>query len=146
MSENQDFEFAGRKFKVGKIDAMKQFHIARRIGPILAELFPEMAKVAQLNEAKKLDKLTEDRKLELVGKFALPVMTGLSRLSDSDANHVLYGLLEAIEVKQEPLGNWAKVANGSLIMMQDLDLRMLVQLAGRAFMFNIAGFFAALPS
>lgn len=144
MSDN-GFEFAGRKFKLNKIDAIKQFHIARRIAPILAELIPQIGEAAKYQDVKDLEKVSESKKMEMVAKFASPVMMGLSKISDADANHVLYGLLEAVEVKQEPIGNWARVSSNSLLLMQDLDLRTLVQLAGRAFMFNLSGFFGALP-
>ncbi len=71
-------------------------------------------------------------------------MTGLSKLSDADAEFVLYGLLAAAEVQQQA-GNWAQVSTGSMLMIQDLELPMLLQIAGRAFMFNLSGFFSALP-
>lgn len=141
---DRDFSFGGKDFKLSKIDAIKQFHIVRRIAPILSELAPHMASAAKFQTVKDVEKLPDDKKFDIIGKFAAPIMTGLSKLSDADADHVLYGLLESIEVKQAA-GNWAKVASGSFLMMQDLEFPVLMQLAGRAFMFNLSGFFGALP-
>lgn len=138
---DRDFEMGGRKYKLCKIDAFKQFHIVRRIGPILSELLPAMQK---MESVKNFDALPESGKLEQIAKFAAPVMMGLSKLSDADADLVLFGLLSSVEM-QQPTGNWAKVASNSMLMIQDLELPFLLQIAGRAFMFNLSGFFGALP-
>ncbi len=137
---DRDFEIGQRKFKLNKIDAFKQFHIVRRIGPLLADLLPAM-KSAQ--GVKNLDTLSESEKLDQIAGFAGPVMTGLSKLSDQDADFVLIGLLSSVEVQQQG-GNWARIAQNGMVMIQDFDLPILLQIAGRAFMFNIAGFFNTL--
>ncbi len=138
---DRDFSLGGRNFKLRKIDAFKQFHIVRRISPLLAELLPSMQGIQKV---KGFEGFSEDEKLEQIAKFAAPLMTGLSKLSDADAEFVLYGLLAAAEVQQQA-GNWAQVSTGSMLMIQDLELPMLLQIAGRAFMFNLSGFFSALP-
>jgi hypothetical protein len=139
MSE-RDFEIGGRKFKLNKIDAFKQFHIVRRIGPILADLIPAMKNVQQISGKAEL---SESEKLDQFAALAAPFMTGLSKLSDADSELVLFGLLSSVEVNAN--GAWAKVATSSMLMMQDMELPILLQVAGRAFMFNLSGFFAALP-
>ena len=58
---------------------------------------------------------------------------------------MLLGLLSSVEVKQMPAGNWARIAREDMIMMQDLELPVLLQAAGRAFAYNLAGFFAIAP-
>lgn len=139
---DRDFEFGGRKFKLNKMDTFKQFHVVRRIAPILSELLPAM-KDAVLT-TKEVKSLSESEKLDSLAKFAGPVMMGLSKLSDADSEFVLYGLLQSIEM-QQPAGNWARVSSGSMLMIQDLELPTLMNLAGRAFMFNLSGFFSVLP-
>ncbi len=142
---DRDFEIGGRKFKLNKIDAFKQFHIVRRVGPILADLLPALKDAKKFATAEAVESLSEEKKFEMVGEFAAPVMTGLSKLSETDANAVLMGLLASIEVQQPPLMNWAKIVQGDMVMIQDLELPVLIQLAGRAFMFNLSSFFGALP-
>ncbi len=137
---DRGFEFGGKKFQLSKIDAFKQFHIVRRVGPILSDLLPAM------KDAKKLtaENLSEEEKFEGLAKLATPIMSGLSKLSDADAELVLFGLLQAVEM-QQPAGNWMRVSTGSLLMVQDLELPALLQLAGRSFMYNLSNFFGALP-
>jgi hypothetical protein len=132
----------GREFKLGKIDPFKQFHIVRRLGPILGDLIPVAQK---LQGTLKESGQNEEQKLQAVAELAKPVMNGLSKLSDADANTVLLGLLSSVEVKQMPAGNWAKVARDEMLMIQDIDLSTMLQAAGRAFAFNLSSFFAIAP-
>ncbi len=139
----QDFSIGDKQFKVRKLDAIKQFHILRRISPILEELLPALGGISK--SAKNIDSLNEDEKFDVIAKFVGPIMKGLSQLSDEDANLVLFGLLSAVEIQQQPAGNWTSVVVGSSLMIQNLELPALMQLASQAFMFNLSGFFSALP-
>lgn len=141
MSDSErNFEINGKKFKLNKIDAMKQFHIVRRIGPILSELLPGLGGVAK----QKIESLSQDEQLALSAKVMTPLMAGLSKLSDSDADYVLFRLLNSVEFHQEQFNSWARIANDTGIMMQDLDLPILLQAAFRALMYNLQSFFATL--
>lgn len=135
-----DFELGGRKFQISKINALDQFHIARRMGPILADIVPI---IQQLNK-KKLDTLSEDEKLDSFGKLASPFMVGLAKLSDEDAEIVLFGLLSCAEI-QGASGAWMKITNKKLLLAQDLELPHLINIAGHSFMHNISGFFGGVP-
>jgi len=139
MTDNS-FSLAGKNFKLSKMDAFKQFHVVRKVGPVLAEIIPSLS-----NSAKKdVEKMSENERLEMVGKFLAPVCEGLSKLSDAESEAVLHGLLSCVEMEQPGMG-WAKVSVNNLLMVQ-LELPILLQLAGRAFMFNLSGFFSALPA
>lgn len=137
----REFKIGDRNFKLSKIDAIRQFHIVRRIAPILKDLLPVMGTIAK----SKLDSLNEEQKLEEFGRIAGPIMQGLSNLSDSDADFVLYRLLASVEIEQPQFHSWSAVATESGVKMQDLELPVLLQLAGRALMYNLAGFFSSLP-
>lgn len=139
---DREFEIAGKKFKLNKIDALKQFHIVRRITPILSELLPALTSLAKGNKSP--ESLSQAKQMEYFSKIAAPIMNGLSKLTDEDADRVLFGLLSSVEIQQSA-GNWARLATDSSLMFQDLELPVLIQGAGRAFAYNMAGFFAALP-
>jgi len=137
---DRDFSIGGREFKLSKLDALKQYHIVRRVGPILSDILPAFGETKKLQNP---EKLSENEKLEALAKIVSPIVNGLGKLSDADSELVLFGLLSAVEVKQSV--GWAKVSNGSLLMMQDLELPVLLQCAGRAFVYNLSSFFAGLP-
>jgi hypothetical protein len=135
-----DFELGGRKFKIGKLNVFKQFHVVRRIAPVLADMLPVMG---DLQKATKNNQKSEDEKFQEVASILAPILKGFSKLSDQDSEFVLYGLLSAVEVQ---LGNsWTKIATDNLLMVQDFDLPALLQIAGRSFMANLSNFFAVLP-
>jgi hypothetical protein len=132
-----EFELGGRKFKVGKLNAFKQFHLVRRLAPILADMLPVVGDLQKLSKKNQED-------FEQTAKILAPVLTGFSKLSDQDSEFVLYGLLSCVEVQ---LGNsWSKVSTESMLMVQDLELPALLQIAGRAFMSNLSSFFLTLPA
>lgn len=139
---NNDFELGGRQFKLNKINALKQYHIVRRIGPIMGELLPALNKISKIQDTKKLN---ADQEFDQIATFASPIMHGISKLSDADSEFVLFSLLASVEMKQTS-GNWAKVANDNMLMMQDMELPTLLKIAGRAFAFNLSGFLAVPPA
>lgn len=132
------FNIGERNFKLNKIDAFKQFHIVRRIGPLMADALPILQEVMRV----KVDQMTESQKLEHFAKILSPIMMSLSKLSDSDSDYVLYRLLESVEIHQKEFHTWARIAKDSQLMMQDLDLSILIQVAGRALAFNLSSFFS----
>jgi hypothetical protein len=137
----RDFNLGGREFRLSKLDPFKQFHIARRVAPIMSDLLPAFQKAARkgLTTEESISKLSEDQKMEAVAEIAGPVMDGLSKLTDADSDFVLRGLLASVQMKQAT-GNWAAVATQEMLMIQDMELPVLLQIAGRAFMFNLGNF------
>lgn len=133
----RDFEIGSKKFKLGRIDALKQFHIVRKLAPVLSDLIPIAHKMHKAGKANGAPITDED-----IEQFA-PLIGSFSKLSDQDTDAVLFGLLSSVEVQSG--GGWARVSNGTTLMFQDMELPELMQIAGRAFMFNMTGFFAVLP-
>lgn len=131
-----EFSIGPRKYKIGKMDAFKQFHIVRRIAPILGELIPAASKMKSKNASQITDQDYES---------LAPIMNGIAMLSDEDANKVLLGLCSCVEIYQETSKSWARVSTDSNLMFQDLELVELLQIAGRAFVYNMKGFFTLLP-
>lgn len=138
-------EIRGRKFRLGKIDALKQFHVARRISPILSDALPAMKQMKALEAGGGFDALADDDKMEKIASVMTPFIKGMSSLPDQDAEMVLFSLLSCVDVYQDQFKTWSRVANDKMIMMQDLDLPTLLQAAGRSFMHNLSGFFSEPP-
>jgi hypothetical protein len=137
MSE-RDFTINGMNFKLNKIDVFKQFHIARRLSPIMGEIMAIAPKVKSLKED-----MDEKEKFDAIAQLAKPIMDGFSKLSDADANLVLLGLCSAVEIQQT--NNWARISNGEVLQFNMLELPVLLQVAARSFMYNVSGFFSIAP-
>jgi hypothetical protein len=138
---SNEVEIGGLKFKLGKLNAYQQFHVVRRVGPLLSDLFPALSKVKDLKD---LDKMSDEEKFKAFSDLLSPVAQGFSKLSDVDADYCLNTLLSSVEVNQAQFGTWARVATKDQIMIQDIELPVLLQVAGRALMFNLKGFFDTL--
>lgn len=138
---DREFEIGGKKFQLNKVNAIKQFHIVRRMAPILTKMVPSIGKIKD-NEKSKTE-LSDGEKLEHIAEVAIPFMDGFAKLSDADSEIVLYGLLSCVQVQQA--GNWAWVVVNSNLMFDDLDLPTMLQIAYKSFMFNLSGFFRVLP-
>lgn len=131
---DNSFSINGVSFKLNKLSAFKQFHIVRRLAPILGEMLPVLQKLQGLNKAE-----SQSDQLALLE----PIMKGLGGLSDADSDKVLLGLLSCVEMQQST-GNWAFLVRNDQLMFGDLDLPVMLQAAGRAFAYNMAGFFSGL--
>ena len=123
-----DFTVNGQEYRAGKISAREQFHIVRRLAPVLSEAAP----MAQKG-----------------GLEALPALANaLAAMPDESADYVLFGLLRAVQ-RKEPQGmGWSAVCVGDSVMFADVqdDMATMLQLAWHSLKHNLAGFFAALPS
>lgn len=131
------FEEAGKTYRATKLNAVAQFHIVRRLAPVLGELAPVLQKSGGDSD----------------GLDALPALTSaIGKLTDADADYILLGLLSCLSRKQEggvgwtPITNTAVAGQPSMIMYDDIDMGTMLKLAWQAFQFNLADLFPALPS
>lgn len=124
-----EFELNEQTYSVGKIDARAQFHIIRRLAPVIGEIAPSAAS----GKMSGLDALP-------------PLANAIAKLSDDDADYCLFGLLKVIKRKQGQGLGFGPVCTGNAIMYDDIDMAAMLQLAWKALEFNLSGFFAALPS
>lgn len=135
-----ELEINGQKYKFAKIDALKQFHIVRRLAPIIGELLSAVGPSFKEGQAVLND---EEQFTKALG----PIAGAIGKLSDEEANYVLFSLLGSVQ-RHQAGGGWANiVATGHhTLMFQDIELKAMFQLAVKAFSVNLGGFIDALPS
>lgn len=123
-----ELELDGHTYRVGKLDARAQFHIVRRLAPVLGELAPALQ-----GGKGGLDALP-------------PIATAVAKLSDVDADYCIFGLLKVVSRKQPNGLGWGPVSTENLLMYDDIGMTQMLKLAWEALAFNMSGFFAVLPS
>jgi hypothetical protein len=123
-----EFELEGQTYRANKIDARAQFHIVRRLAPVIGELAPALQ-----NGKGGMDALP-------------PLANAIAKLPDSDADYCLFGLLASLSRKQPQGLGWAPVCTGTSLMYDDISMVSMLKLAWQALQFNMSGFFAGLPS
>lgn len=123
-----------KTYRVGKLNAMQQFHVARRLAPALWALG-----VAAQSAEKAVSLTDTDSLLALE-----PVAESISKMSDSEVDYVLQTCLSVVS-RQESKG-WAKVqaSNGGL-MFEDIDMSTMMQLTFTVIRENLGNFFPGQP-
>lgn len=120
----EEIEYAGKKYRMTrKLDAITQFHVVRRIAPLMANLNELVAK---------------DEEASMV-EGATAVITALAKISDQDCEYVIFKCLDVVQRFNE--GQWAPVIRGSNFMFSDLDMGGLLKLTGAVIKENMASFF-----
>lgn len=126
---------AGHQYRVGKLSAMDQFHVTRRLGPCLV--------VAGIS----VDMLSKGMKVQLDDMVAMagPVMTFLAKMSDEDVN---YCILTCLRVVQRLEGTaWAPCLSAGTppqFMFADMDMPVMLRLVMEVLKTNLANFLTGL--
>lgn len=142
----------GIKYSSIRLDAFKQFHIARRLAPVVLSLgmgavlmmkFKESVASAtpKTEEAEAQDDLTA---MATAGK---PIADVLAAMSDADSEYVLKLCLGAVS---RELGGGAGfgpiLTSGGALQYNDLGLVQMLQLTHAVVMENLGNFMPAPPT
>ena len=137
-----DFELSGYSYKCGTIDARKQFHIVRRLLPVISGVVQSGMDSGGLVKGKPSLEYLSGK-----GSVAIEaIASAIGKLSDEDADYVIFGLLACVTRKQENGLGWAKVSNGNAMMFADIGMADMLKLAYSAFEANMQDFFAVIRS
>jgi hypothetical protein len=121
-------EINGQSYRIGRLDAKKQFHVARRLAPLLAGLGGALKP-----EAKGFAELVS------------PIAEALAKMSDEDTDYVLDTCLMVVQRQQGE--GWQNVmVKGGGLMFQDIDLPTMLRLAVAVIQQNLGSFFPGGPS
>lgn len=129
-----EFEVGDNKYVASKLDAMKQFHVVRRLAPALTALMPAGGFKALKSE---LDKSMA----EALPKFA----DMLASIKDEDAEFVLYGLLSCVKKKEAGGLGFSPLVVANRLQFQDISMPDMVKIAFKAGQVNFRDFLDALP-
>ncbi|WP_142850925.1 phage tail assembly chaperone [Telmatospirillum sp. J64-1] len=126
MSQFEEFTAGSLTLRAKRIDARKQFHVARRLASLLGRVGEIDAVASEPLKA-----------AALLGE-------ALAGLPDEQVDYILDVALDAAEVKQDGGTGWAPLrARG--VLMYELDMPALLTVAGRVLWANMQGFMSALP-
>ncbi|HDR9029892.1 TPA: hypothetical protein QDB14_004114 [Burkholderia vietnamiensis] len=132
-----EIEMSGERYQIGRLPAMQQFHVSRRIAPVLSPLIR-----AYLELSKSDVPLTKN--LALIATSIEPLTEALSRLPDDDAEYVIGACLRIVERHQG--AGWARVwsPTQNVCMFDDIDVGVMLELTVRVIMENLGPFIGGL--
>jgi hypothetical protein len=128
-------------YNIGKLPAMTQFHVARRLAPLLRGAMGMQLTDLRIvrNDAGEAVSLDGD-----IDAALGPLLEALPALKDEDVEYVVNRCLDAVSMRQ-PGGAFAPLrANG--VTMFPLDLPTMLRLTYEVIRENMAGFTVGLPS
>lgn len=132
-----EIDLNGNRYSIGKLSAKQQFHISRRIAPILPTLIPVFVRLASGTRV-----VSEDP--GGLADVLQPLADGLAAMKDEYAEYVLDTCLQVVQRKQEH--GWAGIWSSQqrTPMFQDIDLGVMLPLVMRVITVNLGPFMQGL--
>lgn len=121
---------AGADYRIGKLDARKQLHVARRVMPIMGALVGLMQAQGQITVTAALPAMAEQ----------------IAAMPDADVDYVVGNCLAVCQRRNDVHGGgWGAVqASNGKLMFDDIGLPEMLQLVAAVIQENLGSFFAGL--
>lgn len=133
-----EIELNGQAYRIGTLNAMTQFHVSRRLAPMIPSVLPLLASVRDGAYTRAMEGDAAD-----LAKSAEPLAQALSQMSDDNANFIIKTCLSVVRRKQDD--GWRPVQNQEgALMFDDIDLVTMMQLAFRVIRESLGGFMQGL--
>ena len=129
----EEVEIGGTRYRTGRLDAFKQFHLFRKLMPVLSGMGATFAEA----EASGSENILEDVKFwSSLG----PAATAIAEMSTQDSEFILKTCLQAISRWNGQ--QWVRITtpNGEL-MFEDIDMMQMLQLSFEVMKDNLGSFF-----
>jgi len=130
-----EIQLGGQTYRLGKMPAMQQFHVSRKIAALVPALAPAFLAFKAADGAQSFE--------ELLPKFQ-PFADALATMDDKAADDVVGACLASVQRLQG--GAWAPVwiASAQTLAFDDMDVSQLMPLVIRSIAFNLGPFIQGL--
>lgn len=133
----------GHDYTIGRLNALDQLHVSRKIAPIIPNIMPILTEVAKGDLEKVIESIEADENAELAGleplaKALEPFMEAIAKMPEEDVNYVVHKCLSVVK------RNGAVVCRGNSIMFDDLDMNHLLPLTVAVIRTNLGNFIQGL--
>lgn len=117
-----EIEEGGQTYRVNKLDAFSQFHLSRKLAPIVPTLVPVYLRMAQEGEKALTDIMGTMQAIQ-------PFAEALAEMEDESAEYVLATCLGAVQRKTT--AGFVPIWSGKskTCMFDDIDLGVMVKLS-----------------
>ena len=142
-----ELEIGGNTYRINSMPAMTQFHVMRKLGPVLPGIVPVLAQAAaalpQADGQEDGGAMTTVDGVAAIAMAARPLLDGLAAMADADAEYVINHCLSAV-MRRDPGGkSWNAVSRDGVTMFDDIDLMASMQLVWAVLRENYTSFFRA---
>lgn len=119
-------------YRIGKLSALGQFHVSRRLAPVLAAVGISLQSLTQGMQADLSDFTTT------LG----PVADVMSKMSDEETNYIIFTCLNVVSRKDD--NRYAPVSQAGTLMYQDIDMPVMLRLVIAVLQENLGNFLQGL--
>lgn len=115
----ETLELGGKTYRVEALDAMSQFHVVRRIAPVMTAVGGSLAGL--------VPKEGEDDKAAFMMRVLTAAMDVVSKMSDADVDYVLFKCLSKASRKEGE--RYMRMATANQLQFADLSMPDMVRLS-----------------
>jgi hypothetical protein len=127
-----EIQIGEHSYTIGKLTAMQQFHVARKLAPLLGS-FVSKAKSAGIEGKQDREELFADMVLG-------PMAEAIAGMSDETAEFIIFNCLSVVKRKEGSVLSPVK-GPGNTLMYQDLDFTDMLRIVVEVIKQNLATFF-----
>lgn len=137
----------GQEYSIGRLNALDQLHVSRKIAPIIPNLIPIISEVAKgdltktieaiesMKESGALDQVGDELNgLEPLANALTPLMDVFAQMPEDDVDYIVHKCLSVVR------RNGAVVCRGTSIMFDDIELAQILPLAVAVIRKNLGNF------
>ena len=129
----------GHDYTIGRLNALDQLHVSRKIAPIVPNIMPILTEVAKGDLERVIESIEDGENNELEGLEPLaealePFMEAIAKMPEDDVNYVVHKCLSVVK------RGGAAVCRNNTIMFDDLDMNHLLPLTIAVIRMNLGIF------
>jgi hypothetical protein len=130
-------------YTIGRLNALDQFHVSRKIAPIVPTLMPIITEVAKGDLSKAIESIelgdnNELGSLEPLAQALEPFMEAFAKMPEDDVNYVIHKCLSVVKRGS------SVVCRGQTIMFDDLDMGQILPLVVAVIRVSLGNFIQGL--
>lgn len=130
-------------YTIGRLNALDQFHVSRKIAPIVPTLMPIITEVAKGDLSKAIESIelgdnNELGSLEPLAQALEPFMEAFAKMPEDDVNYVIHKCLSVVKRGS------SVVCRGQSIMFDDLDMVQILPLVVAVIRVSLGNFIQGL--
>ena len=134
-----EIDLAGQRYRIERMDAMTQFHVSRKLAPVLPTILPIISAMGGGAMEKAMNGDAKD-----LAEAAMPFAEAIAGMSDENAAYVVGSCLAT--VKRMHMDAWRPVQQNGQYMFDDMDMSVILPLVFRILREALGGFIAGLAT
>ena len=135
---------SGKNYTIGRLNALDQLHVSRKIARVIPSLIPIISEVAKGGLSKVIESMESGDDVELdnidlseldgLSTALAPLMDVIAGMSEADTNLVIHKTLSVVH------RDGAVLCRGESIMFDDLDMMQILPLVVAVIRKNLGNF------